>query len=168
MEYANKENNTDRVSGQSIYDMVSDVVLMGRRGQNPKQMSPLVLAYVGDTVYEMYVRIMLVGTTTLPVHGLHMRAAKLVCAKAQAAAFKRIEPMLSEEELTVFKRGRNAHMGTVPKNAQILDYRHATGVEALIGYLYLLGRDERIGELVRVMLFGSNVENNLDAATENK
>ena len=78
-----------------------------------------------------------------------MRAAKLVCAAAQSRAFLRIEQLLSEEEMSVFKRGRNAHMGTVPKNAEIIDYRRATGLEALMGYLYLLGRDERLSELMR-------------------
>lgn len=155
------------IPDRNLFDIVGSAVLNGVKKQNPCQISPLVLAYIGDAVYEMYVRTMLVETTTLSVHGLHLRAAKLVCAKAQAAAYKKIESMLSEEEKTVFKRGRNAHMGTVPKNAQILDYRHATGVESLIGYLYLLGRDERIAELIHRMVFSSNADSYLNTATEN-
>lgn len=167
MEYANNENNTEVTLDRGLFNIVSAAVLKGIKGQNPRQISPLVLAYIGDAVYEMYVRTMLVETTTLSVHGLHLRAAKLVCAKAQAAAFRIIEPMLTEEEREIFKRGRNAHMGTVPKNARILDYRHATGVESLIGYLYLLGRDERIGELIHMMISEQDVNVGLDAAEKN-
>lgn len=76
--------------------------------------------------------------------GLHIGAAKRVCAKAQAAAFRRIEALLTDDESAVFRRGRNAHMGSVPKNAAIIDYRIATGMEALVGYLYLSGKDERL------------------------
>lgn len=143
--------NTDKLSPHMIDEVLSS--FRNRDGEipsvSPSQMSPLVLAYIGDTVYDLFVRTMLVESTTLSAHGLHMRAAKLVCAAAQSRAFLRIEQLLSEEEMSVFKRGRNAHMGTVPKNAEIIDYRRATGLEALMGYLYLLGRDERLSELMR-------------------
>lgn len=150
MEYADEKTNSDKFSSHMI-----DVVLSsfrnsdGESSAGPSQMSPLVLAYIGDTVYDLFVRTMLVESTTLSAHGLHVRAANLVCAAAQSRAFLRIEKLLSDEEMSVFKRGRNAHMGTVPKNAEIIDYRRATGLEALIGYLYLLGRDERLSELMR-------------------
>lgn len=143
--------NTDKLSPHMIDEVLSS--FRNRDGEissvSPSQMSPLVLAYIGDTVYDLFVRTMLVESTTLSAHGLHMRAAKLVCAAAQSRALLRIEQLLSEEEMSVFKRGRNAHMGTVPKNAEIIDYRRATGLEALMGYLYLLGRDERLSELMR-------------------
>lgn len=119
---------------------------------DPTQLGPLVLAYIGDTVYDLYVRSQLVLSTRLTAHGLHMAAAKRVCAAAQAESFKKIEPMLTEDELAVFKRGRNGHMGTIPKNASIGDYRAATGLEAVIGWLYLKGNDARINELMRVIL----------------
>lgn len=119
---------------------------------DPTQLGPLVLAYIGDTVYDLYVRSQLVLSTRLTAHGLHMAAAKQVCAAAQAESFKLIEPMLSEDELAVYKRGRNGHMGTIPKNASIGDYRAATGLEAVIGWLYLKGNDARINELMRVIL----------------
>ena len=115
---------------------------------------------MGDTVYDLFVRTMLLETTTLTAHGLHERAAKLVCAKAQAAAFRLIEPTLTEEELSVFRRGRNSHIGTVPKSASIMDYRIATGLEALIGWLYLSGNDERIRELMAKALGGAPDETN--------
>ena len=122
------------------------------RGKDPTQLGPLVLAYIGDTVFDLYVRTLLVRSTGLTAHGLHLAAAKRVCASAQAEAFKRIEPELTEEELAVFRRGRNSHMGTVPRNASIADYRTATGLEAVIGWLYLKGNDARLTELMRIIL----------------
>lgn len=124
----------------------------GKRENDPTQLGPLVLAYIGDTVYDLYVRTELVLTTGLTAHGLHLAAAKKVCASAQAESFRKIEGMLAEDELAVFKRGRNGHMGTIPKNASIGDYRAATGLEAVIGWLYLKGNDARINELMRVIL----------------
>ena len=112
-------------------------------------MGPLVLAYIGDTIYDLFVRTELVDSTTLTAHGLHIGAAKRVCAKAQAAAFRRIEALLTDDESAVFRRGRNAHMGSVPKNAAIIDYRIAT---ALVGCLYLSGKDERLSQLMRIAL----------------
>ena len=118
----------------------------------PAQLPILNLAYIGDTVFDLYVRTMLVSDVDARVHELHLMSAKRVCAGGQAQAFRRIEPMLSEEELGIYKRGRNSHMGTVAKNASIADYRTATGLEALIGYLFLCGRDDRLTELMKLML----------------
>ena len=120
--------------------------------RDPSLLAPLVLAYIGDTVFDLYVRTGLVTSTDLTAHGLHMAAAKKVCAGAQASSYKRIEGLLTEEEAYVFRRGRNAHNGTVPKNAAIGDYRAATGLEALVGWLYLKGEDARLNELMRVIL----------------
>ena len=122
------------------------------RRRDARQISPLVLAYIGDTVYDLFVRTLLVERTDATAHKMHLQAAKHVCAAAQAEASRRILPLLSEEECTIFKRGRNAHMGTVPKHAQITDYRAATGLEALLGYLYLSGADARLAELMRMAL----------------
>lgn len=121
---------------------------LGLQGKNPRLISPLTLAYIGDTVYDLYVRTNLVLTSDSTAHNLHVRATKTVCAKAQAAAAHRIMEELSEDELYIFKRGRNSHMGTVPKHAEMADYRAATGLEALIGYLYLSGQDERLNEIM--------------------
>lgn len=118
----------------------------------PAQLPILNLAYIGDTVFDLYVRTMLVSDVDARVHELHLMSAKRVCAGGQAQTFRRIEPMLSEEELGIYKRGRNSHMGTVAKNASIADYRTATGLEALIGYLFLCGRDDRLTELMKLML----------------
>lgn len=119
---------------------------------DPTQLGPLVLAYVGDTVYDLFVRTRLVDSTRLTAHGLHVAAAKRVCASAQAEAYRRIEGCLTEEEAAVYRRGRNGHMGTIPKNASIGDYRSATGLEAVIGWLYLKGNDARLKELMALIL----------------
>ena len=96
--------------------------------------SPLVLAYIGDAVYELYVRKNLVCGHNMPVDKLHKSATKLVNAGAQSESFKRIESMLTEKELSIYKRGRNTK-SAVPKNAEMSQYRCATGLEALIGYI---------------------------------
>ncbi|WP_094551892.1 Mini-ribonuclease 3 [Petroclostridium xylanilyticum] len=115
---------------------------------NPSQYSPLVLAYIGDAVYELYIRTMLVKKGNAPVHRLHKQATLFVKAKAQSDIIHKIETALTEEELLIFKRGRNAKSGTVPKNADVNEYRHATGFEALLGYLYLAKNNQRLKELL--------------------
>lgn len=119
---------------------------------NPRSMGALQLAYVGDTVYDLYVRTMLVHESSATAHKLHLQSSSYVCAQAQAAAYHKIENILTEEEKAAFHRGRNAHSGTVPKNASVSDYRIATGLETLLGYLYLSGREERITELMKQIL----------------
>lgn len=112
--------------------------------QDAKQYSPLTLAYIGDAVYEVIVRTILVEHGNAPVNVLHKQASKLVKAEAQADAYHRIKEQLTEEELSVFRRGRNAKSYTSAKNATIGDYRVATGYEALFGYWYLTGQTERM------------------------
>ena len=94
-----------------------------KASEGSKAIGTACVAYIGDTIYDLFVRTELVDSTTLTAHGLHIGAAKRVCAKAQAAAFRRIEALLTDDESAVFRRGRNAHMGSVPKNAAIIDYR---------------------------------------------
>lgn len=114
---------------------------------NPRQLSPLNLAFVGDCVYEMLVRETLVCEANRPVNELHRESVKYVSAKAQTEAFNRIKDILTEEETAQFKRGRNAKTGHSPKSASDAEYHTATGVEALFGYLYLNDNFERIREL---------------------
>lgn len=114
---------------------------------NPKQLSPLNLAFIGDAVYEILVRETLVTSANRPVNDLHKESVKYVSAKAQTAAFEKIRDMLTDEETAVFKRGRNAKVGHSPKSASEGEYHCATGVEALFGYLYLNDRQDRIKEL---------------------
>lgn len=114
---------------------------------NPKQLSPLNLAFIGDCVYEMLVRETLVIDANRPVNDLHRESVKFVSAKAQTAAFEKIKDILTEEEIAVYKRGRNAKVGHSPKSATEGEYHCATGVEALFGYLYLTEQLDRIKEL---------------------
>ena len=118
--------------------------------EDPRQIPALNLAYVGDTVYDLYVRAYLIHTHPETVHNLHLLSARMVCAQGQARAFFALEPLLTEEELAIYRRGRNAHSGTVPKNANVMDYRVATGLETLLGHLWVLGREERVDELMAV------------------
>lgn len=118
---------------------------------NPKQLSPLNLAFIGDCIYEILVRENLVKNANRPVNDLHHESVKFVSAKAQTKAFEKIEDILTEDEMSIFKRGRNAKVGHNPKSASTGEYHTATGVEALFGYLYLSGKEERINELFSVI-----------------
>lgn len=111
--------------------------------------SPLTLAYIGDGIYDIIIRTILVEKGNAQVNKLHRKASGYVKAQAQKELYHAVEEELSEEERSVFKRGRNANSATTAKNASISDYRAATGLEALFGYLYLSGKTERIFELVR-------------------
>ena len=120
------------------------------------QLSPLVLAYMGDCIYDMYVRTLLIQKSDFTPHKLHLEAAKRVNAGAQARAAEKLLPYCTEKEAAVYKRGRNAHMGTIAKNASIADYRAATGLEAVLGYLYLQKEDDRIAVLMELALAEEN------------
>ena len=122
------------------------------RPADPLSMPALTLAYLGDTIFDLYVRTYLAETRRLKMHALHLEAARCVCARGQAQAYRCIEPLLTDEEQAAFRRGRNAHSGTVPKHADVLEYRVATGLESLLGHLYLKGEDARIGELMQRIL----------------
>jgi ribonuclease-3 family protein len=109
-------------------------------------LSPLQLAYIGDAVYELLVRTYLLKKG-LSVKELHKATINFVKAKSQANIVHNLEEELTEHEKIVVKKGRNAKSNTVPKNANLIDYKYATGFEALIGELYLSGKDERLSEL---------------------
>lgn len=113
----------------------------------PRQLSPLNLAFIGDCIYEILVREALVCEANRPVNELHRESVKYVSAKAQTEAYAKIKDMLTEEETAQFKRGRNAKVGNSPKSATDAEYHTATGIEALFGYLYLSGKTERIKQL---------------------
>ncbi len=110
----------------------------------------LELAYLGDTVYDLYVRAGLLREGG-HVGEMHRRAVKRVCAKAQSEALSRVEPMLNERERDVARRARNAHQAP-PKNADPSDYHRATALEALIGYLFVTGKQDRMEEILRIAL----------------
>ena len=117
------------------------------KSTNVSSLSPLTLAFVGDTVFDLLVRSELVCEANRPVNALHKAASGMVCAHAQAEAITKIMPLLTEDEEAVFKRGRNARTGGIPKNQSSADYHYATGLECLFGWLYLKGETDRIKEL---------------------
>lgn len=110
--------------------------------------SPLTLAYIGDAAYELVIRSIIVEQGNAPVNKLHKRSSRLVKAKTQAEAAARLMDVFTEEELAVYKRGRNARSHTMAKNAEMTDYRMATGFEAVMGYLHLKQDYERMVTLV--------------------
>lgn len=112
-----------------------------------ENLSPLTLAFIGDTVFDLFVREQLICQANRPVNALHTNATRLVKASSQSRVVDKIIDKLSEKELTIYKRGRNAHTNHRAKNASQGDYHRATGLEALFGYLYLKGDIERLREL---------------------
>ncbi|WP_397373948.1 Mini-ribonuclease 3 [Paenibacillus sp. PAMC21692] len=121
-------------------------------GKKSGLINPVVLAYMGDAVFELLVRQYLISLPNNKSHHLHQEATKRVSAKAQRLQLERLQPLLTEEEADMVRRGRNTKSGAPPKNADPADYRQATALECLFGYLYFEGRMERIGELMRVAL----------------
>ena len=117
---------------------------------NPKQYSPLTLAYIGDAVYELVIRTVLVSRANTQVSKLHRRASSLVKAEKQSQLVEILEPHFTPEEEHIYKRGRNAKSYTSAKNAGIVDYRRATGFEAVMGYLYLKGDYRRMMDLIKM------------------
>lgn len=117
-----------------------------------KTYSPLTLAFVGDCIYDLVVRTVLAERANCAADKLHKKKSALVKAETQAAMAEAVLPDLTEEETGYYRRGRNAHSYTVAKNASVGDYRKATGLEALFGYLYLADRMERMIELVKLGL----------------
>lgn len=112
------------------------------------QMSPLTWAYVGDAVYELFIRTYLVDTTNLKPNKLHVESIRHVKAKAQSNILKQIESNLTEEEKEIVRRGRNTQTHHIAKNASMQDYMYATAFEALIGYLYLTKQEQRLQEIL--------------------
>lgn len=141
----NHTNKEDK--GQPLFRSICETFSL--REQDAKQYSPLTLAYIGDAVYEVIVRTILVERGNAPVNVLHKHASRLVKAEAQKDAYHRIKEQLTEEEWSVFRRGRNAKSYTSAKHATIGDYRVATGFEALFGYWYLTGQTERMLQMAK-------------------
>ena len=122
----------------------------GLEEQDLRTYSPLTLAYIGDAIFELVVRTVLVERKNTQAEKLHKAATKIVKAETQALMIEALKQELTEEELAVFKRGRNAKAVTRAKNASMSEYRRATGFEALMGYLYLKGDMERMIELIHL------------------
>ena len=115
-------------------------------------MSPLTWAYIGDNVYELFIRTHLINTTKLKPHELHVEAIKYVKAEAQAAILERINDKLTDEEKDIVRRGRNAENHHVPKNVSVQTYMYATAFESLIGYLYLTKQDDRLYNILSMCI----------------
>ena len=127
---------------------MEDFIELKKDEQEVNLMSPLTWAYIGDCVYELYIRTKLVNETKLKPHALHVEAIKHVKATSQAETLKKIYDELTDEEKDIVRRGRNAENHHLPKNVDVQDYMHATAFEALIGYLYLTKRNERLKEIL--------------------
>lgn len=137
-------------SVSSLYDQILSAFSVEKK--DLRQYSGLTLAYIGDGVYDLMIRTLLVEQGNAPVNTLHKRASRIVKAESQARLIHEIQDILTEEEQAVYKRGRNAKSATSAKNASINDYRCATGFEALMGYLYLDNQMERALTLVKTGL----------------
>ena len=120
--------------------------------------SPLTLAYIGDGVFDLVIRSVVVGKGNTRANRLHQRTSQIVKAHTQAEIIEYLIPQLTEEEADIYRRGRNAKSPTMAKNATMLDYRKATGLEALVGYLYLTDQFERLVALVKSATDGLGLE----------
>lgn len=136
---------------ESIKDnLTSDIWdVLGLKSVSPRQLSPLVLAYIGDSIFDLVVKTKIVTAGNTQVNKMNRAASSIVKAESQSKMIGYLEDKLTEEEGSVYKRGRNAKSYTSAKNASISDYRRATGFEALMGYLYLSGQYERMCELIK-------------------
>ncbi|MDO5557031.1 MAG: ribonuclease III domain-containing protein [Clostridia bacterium] len=127
---------------------MDDIIERKKDADRINQMSPLTWAYVGDAVYELFIRTHLTNTTDLKPNKLHIQAIKYVKAQAQSNILKRISEFLTDEEKDIVRRGRNVENHHVAKNASLEEYTLSTAFEALIGYLYLTRQDERLKEVL--------------------
>ena len=127
---------------------MEELINIERTESEVNMMSPLTWAYVGDCVYELYIRTQLINKTNLKPHKLHIESIKYVKAQAQAEILKKIHENLTQEEQEIVKRGRNAENHHLPKNCNVQDYMYATAFEALIGYLYLTKQNKRLKEIL--------------------
>ncbi len=127
---------------------MEEIIELNRPEDEINLLSPLTWAYIGDCVYELYIRTNLVNKTNLKPHKLHIETIKYVKAKNQAKLLEKIQDKLTEEEKNIVRRGRNAENHHLPKNANVQEYMHATAFEALIGYLYLTKKHGRLKDIL--------------------
>ena len=131
---------------------MNELIKIEKNEQEVNQLSPLTWAYVGDCVYELYIRTKLINETKLKPHELHIKAIEYVKAGAQAKMLNNIHDKLTEEEKEIVRRGRNAENHHLPKNANIQEYMYSTAFEALIGYLYLKKKKKRVKEIIEMAI----------------
>ena len=131
---------------------MEEIFKIDRPEEEVNLLSPLTWAYVGDSVFELYIRTHLVNKTNLKPHKLHIEAINYVKAKAQAEFLKKIEEILTDEEKEIVRRGRNAQNHHLPKNSNVQEYMHATAFEALIGFLYLTKKYKRLEKILKLVI----------------
>lgn len=141
------ENLNLKEEGPDLLGQIQDTFECA--GIDVRAYSPLTLAYIGDAVYDLIIRSVIVERANRSANELHKRAVKYVKAEVQASMIEALQGDLTEDELAIYKRGRNAKSHTSAKNASIQDYRKATGFEALMGFLYLTGQNRRMLELIK-------------------
>lgn len=142
-----EEELSQDMSGIRIAEIIRNTLQIPKT--DIKTYSPLTLAFIGDSIFDLIIRTCVVESGNAPVNKLHKRCSTLVQASAQADLYHTIKASLTEEENAIFKRGRNAKSFTSAKNAGVVEYRTATGLEALMGYLYLSDQMERLLELIQ-------------------
>ena len=130
---------------------MKELIERNKKEEEINMLSPLTWAYIGDCVYELYVRQELVNKTNLKPHNLHMEAIKYVKASKQAEILNKIMDVLTDKEKDIVRRGRNAENHHLPKNASVQDYMYSTAFEALVGYLYLTKQDKRLKEIFNII-----------------
>ncbi|MCI5649334.1 MAG: Mini-ribonuclease 3 [Fusicatenibacter sp.] len=150
----------------STADYLSEKFQLG--SQDLRNYSPLTLAYIGDAAYEIVIRTIVVRRANMQVNKLHHQAADLVKAEKQSQMIAKLEPLFTEEEHQIYKRGRNAKSYTKAKNASTMDYRRATGFEAVMGYLYLKNDYHRMIDLIEAGLKEEDSEKNCGSEGERK
>ena len=138
---------------------MDELIKIEKTESDINQLSPLTWAYVGDCIFELYIRTKLVNETKLKPHELHIKAISFVKAKAQSEMLYKIQDYLSDEEKDIVRRGRNAENHHLPKNANIQEYMYSTAFEALIGYLYLCKNEDRVKELIEMAIKSKEEEN---------
>lgn len=143
-----------------FHDYIQDALQLNET--DVRSYSPLVLAYIGDCVYDLIIKSMVISDGNKQVHKLHEQTSQYVQASAQSKMMRAMQPCLTEEEHAVYRRGRNAKSVSPAKNQSITDYRRATGFEALLGFLYLRKEYERLMELVKIGLEHLKEEENTD------
>lgn len=131
---------------------IDDITKGEKTEREVNMMSPLIWAYVGDAIYELYIRTYLVNTTKLKPNGLHIAAIKYVKAKAQANILNRIYDNLTDDEKEIVRRTRNTQNHHLPKNAELKDYMYATALEGLIGYLFLTNNTKRLDNILKMVI----------------
>ena len=132
--------------------MKEELIIINKTEQDINQLSPLTWAYVGDCVFELYIRTYLVDSTNLKPHKLHIESIKYVKASSQAEMLKNIYEDLTDEEKDIVRRGRNAENHHLPKHSNVQEYMYSTAFEALIGYLYLCGNTARVKQIIEKSL----------------